>query len=357
MRIWLLVVLVLGGCGEETRMGWSTYGYRSGGAEWTTKAPVLTRPRAAHSAVALGADSFLVVGGDSDAAARPPNTPVHDLQLNLDVERCVLGEAQCQVVAQLPHGVEEAPAARIPGGGVAVAGWYTLLLIDPDGGSVDELDVSTHTLVATANGVAVLGIEGPRDPATNLPGPRTYGVIRSLDGGVTPVDAPPDGVWIDAAAAVDDHHVLVTSPDGSAVLDVGTGTWTAAAALPTDAYGPTAIGVGDGFALARAHGDTSAYLYSLADDAWTAIPAPSTGYVSQAIQVPDGAVFIVSEPMANGEGWSQTTQSFRLSDRTWLAGPAGPPWSTLNAVTALDDGLVLSVGGANQDFIGARAAD
>ncbi len=357
MRIWLLVVLVLGGCGEETRMGWSTYGYRPGSAEWTAKAPVLTRPRAAHSAVALGTDAFLVVGGDSDAKPGPPNTPVAALELNLDIERCALGDARCRVVAQLPSGVEQAAAARIPGGGVAVAGWYNLLLIDPDGGTVDELDVSTQTLVATDSGVAVLGIAGPRDPATNLPGPRTYGVIRSLDGNIEPVDAPPDGVWIDTAAAVDDHRVLVASPDGSAVLDVATGTWTAAPPLPSDTYGPTAVGVGDGVALARAHGDSEAYLYSLADNTWTAIPAPSTGYVAQAIQVPDGAVFIVSEPTTDAGAWSQTTQTFRLSDRTWLAGPAGPPWLTLNAVTALDDGLVLSVGGANQDFISARAAD
>ncbi len=359
MRIWVLAALVLCGCGpDDMRMGWSTYAYRPGGAEWSPKSPVLTRPRAAHSVVALGSESFLVLGGDSDTAPTPPNTPVKDLELNLDVERCVLGDAQCQVIARLPRGVELAQTARIPGGGVAIAGWDSMKLLDPTTGGVTETDLAVTQLVATAAGVAVLGIEGERNPTTNLPGPRTYGVIRGLDAGVEPIDALPDGVWLDAAAAVDDHRVLVASPDGSAILDVERGTWTAASPLPSDSYGPFLVGVGDGYALARAYGDSSAYLYSVADDSWTPVPAPSTGYVVQAVQVPDGAVFVVTLPApATTSGQTLATQAFRLSDRTWLAGPGGPPWSTLNAMAALDDGLVISVGGADYDFIGARAAD
>jgi len=48
---------------------------------------------------------------------------------------------------------------------------------------------------------------------------------------------------------------------------------------------------------------------------------------------------------------------FRYSDSSWLAGPAAPPWSVLNAMTALDDGLVISVAGADYDFISARSAN
>lgn len=352
MRLMILACLLAIGCQDvDVRMGSSTYGYQTGEPDWQAQKPTLNRPRAAHSVVALGSGDFLVLGGDSDVDRTSANSPIGELELNLDVERCTPSESRCQVVARLPRGVERAQAVMSPDGAIVISDGHSLLILDLQTGSTVEMPIQARQLVATDAGIAVLGIAGDKDPETNLPGPWEFGVIRNAVGGVEMIAAPPNDVSVQVTASLGGDRVFLASKAGSAILDVATGLWTAAPASPV-ARDSVGVLVGDAAVLVRSYGEQFAYIFLDSTQEWVPVAVPSTSaIVLRAIPTRDGAVFIVSDK------GNVSTQSFRYSDSTWIAGPGSPPWSALNATTVLDNDLVISVGGANYDFIAARAAN
>ncbi len=345
MRIWLLLVVALVGCDVYPyTVAGSSYRYRTGEPDWTALQSRLTAPRAAHAAIAVGGNAFLVIGGDtSGTGVLSTNQP---LELSLDIERCVADEPVCIVVGQLARGGEQPDVARAPDGSIVIADDLGLQIFDPATGQTDAIDAAPSRLIESAAGVVALGLPGVQNP--------TYGVIRSRATGFQTIAAPPATARIESAAALDHDHIVIVSKIGSASLDVATGTWSAVPAVPTAGYEEHAVQVGDGAVLVVVDGEASAYLLSAASGQWRPIPVPSTrGYVHHAIAVAGGAVVITEYVNDQGDG---ATTTFRLSDQTWIAGPGAPPWERLNATTVLDDGQVISVGGSDDDFIGARSS-
>ncbi len=344
--VFVLIVLAAG-CGrDELRVSGSTYAYTPGAPDWISQRTHLLAPRAAHGLVALPGRAFLVIGGDRGKLDSSPT-----VEPALDIERCVLGEPACVVVGRLARPTEQPTVARAPDGTIVVADWRGLQIFDPATGTTAEVPVAPHTIVATAAGVVLLGIEGARDRTTNLPGPYQFGLFRGQATGLEPLAAAPNAAWAGGVDVLDGDRIVTASRTSSALLDVATETWTVLPSLPTETFTTHVVQVGDGLVLAIPDGAPKAYLLSAATLRWTAVAVPTTtDHVQHALTVPGGAVVVTSD------GVGGATRTFRVSDGSWLAGPPPPPWSILNAAVVLDDGTVISVGGCDSNFIDARAS-
>jgi hypothetical protein len=314
--------------------------FRWDGTDWRSTSIRLARQRAAHTTVATGPDSFVVIGG----------TTYEGDQADLEIESCVLDDG-CTVIGQLARQVELARVAAAPDGSLVVGDTRYLQLVSRDG-TTAQIDGGAFAVVETAAGVAVLGIDNGKDTRTNLPLPRRHAILSGATTGLQPIATPPEGN-VTAAVAIDDHRVLVPGAKGSSVLDVRDGTWTAAPALPSASFVAMAVALDGGGALVAGDG-----LFRF-DDAtgWTAVTGFPRGYeILSATRHAGGALLLLSTDRYEGEP-TVLTVTFRAADGAWiLGGPAMGRTPVHRPITSLPSGAAVLSGGANIDFIAGRSA-
>jgi N-acetylneuraminic acid mutarotase len=277
-----------------------------------SKAPPLREPRSAHAVVATGS-AIYVLGG-------PGAT---------DVER--FDGTSWRIVAQLPGGAVNAPAAAVVGGKIYLIGGFSELSNVP----TDRVDVYDPA-------------SGAWSAAAPLPAPRGGHAAVVLDGKIHVLGGG------NSQSTIADHDVY----------DPATDTWTKAASLPRAEGSPAAVVFG-GKILAIGgrsgfsdYGDV--YAYDPVTDSWSKRPPiPPRGTAGAVVY--RGAVYVFGgESQSAGKPLRDV---FRLTAgaRAWRR-VATMPTARNYARAVLFRGAVYIVGGsrtagASHSATGSRLVD